>query len=192
MDPRRRLPPHERRAIVLEAAAKLFAERGYAGTRLDDVAAAAHVTKPVLYRHFASKKALYLALLEEHRAQLGRFVAGGEDQSLDARLRAILETWFAYVEARPHAWKMIFRDSGGDAEVQAVRTGVQESARAVLVAFLKAQPEIDAPPEQIEPLAELLRTGMAGLALWWIDHPDVEREVVVDATARLVGGLLRP
>jgi AcrR family transcriptional regulator len=185
MEPRRRLPPGERRAIVLDAAAPLFAARGYEGTRLDDIAAAAQVTKPILYRHFDSKKALYLALLEQHRAQLGRF-AGGSD------LHGNLDTWFAYVEARPHAWKMLFRDSGGDAEVRAVRTSVQDSARAVLVAFLKAQPQLGAPAEQIEPLAELLRTGMAGLALWWIDHPEVERAVVVHATARLVGGLLRP
>ena len=39
MVPRRRLPPGERRAIVLDAAAPLFAARGYEGTRLDDVAA---------------------------------------------------------------------------------------------------------------------------------------------------------
>ena len=42
---------------MLRAADGLFAERGYAGTRLDDVAAAAGVTKPIVYRHFESKKA---------------------------------------------------------------------------------------------------------------------------------------
>src|SRR4029450_668858 len=103
-----RLPRDERRRVIEGGAARLFAERGYAGTRLDDIAAAAHVTKPILYRHFDSKKALYLAVLEEHRAQLRRFVEGSQD------LRGILETWFAYVEARPHAWRMLFRDSGGD------------------------------------------------------------------------------
>ena len=36
------------------------------------------------------------------------------------------------------------------------------------------------PPEQVEPTAELLRTGLAGLALWWIDHPDVPKPVVVE------------
>src|SRR5262249_32044482 len=71
---RRRLPAAARRALIEAAAARLFAERGYAATRLDDVAAAANVTKPVLYRHFETKKALYLALLERHRAQLPRFV----------------------------------------------------------------------------------------------------------------------
>ncbi|HET8950596.1 MAG TPA: helix-turn-helix domain-containing protein, partial [Solirubrobacteraceae bacterium] len=72
-EPRRRLAPEQRRALIVEAAGRLFGEHGYDGTRLDDVARAAGVTKPVLYRHFADKTALYLALLERHRADLGSF-----------------------------------------------------------------------------------------------------------------------
>src|SRR4051795_8352795 len=71
---RRRLPVAERRELITEAAGRLFGERGYAGTRLEDIAAAAGVTKPVVYRHFDSKKSLYLALLERHRADLGGFL----------------------------------------------------------------------------------------------------------------------
>ena len=73
MSPRRRLAPEQRRRLIVEAAGRLFGERGYDGTRLDAVAAAAGVTKPVLYRHFADKTALYLALLERHREDLGSF-----------------------------------------------------------------------------------------------------------------------
>jgi AcrR family transcriptional regulator len=186
------MAPDERRTLIETVAAGLFAEHGYAGTRLEDIAAAAGVTKPVLYRHFVSKKALYIALLERHRAQLVRFVASDEGQPSKERMRSILEVWFAYVEAGPHAWRMIFRDSTGDEEIRALRASVQDSARAVLVAFLAARADERVPREEIEPLAELLRTGMAGLALWWIDHPEVEREVLVDATARLVDGLLGP
>jgi AcrR family transcriptional regulator len=74
-NPTRRLPPGERRALIVDAAGRLFGERGYEGTRLEDVAAAAGVTKPILYRHFADKAALYLALLERHRDDLGSFAA---------------------------------------------------------------------------------------------------------------------
>ena len=63
---RRRLAPEQRRELILEAAGRRFGARGYDGTRLDEVAAAAGVTKPVLYRHFADKNALYLALLDRH------------------------------------------------------------------------------------------------------------------------------
>jgi len=52
---RRRLPPDQRRALIEDAAARLFAERGYAATKREDIAAAAGVTKPILYRHFDNK-----------------------------------------------------------------------------------------------------------------------------------------
>ena len=65
--PKRRLPGAERRELILESAGRQFGERGYAHTSLDEIAAAAGVTKPILYRHFESKKACYLALLERHR-----------------------------------------------------------------------------------------------------------------------------
>jgi AcrR family transcriptional regulator len=190
---RKRLPPDERRALIEDVAAKLFAERGYAATRLEEIAAAANVTKPVLYRHFDSKKALYLALLAKHIEQLPRFVdpAVGSEP-LAARLPAILDGWFAYVQERPHAWKMIFRDTTGGEEIQAVRRRAQESARVVLADLLRAQPELSIPEEEVEPTAELLRTAMAGLALWWLDHPDVPREVLVDLVTRTFRGLLQP
>jgi len=189
---RRRLPTDERRALIEDAAARLFAERGYAATRLDEVAAAAHVTKPVLYRHFDSKQALYLALLAKHREQLPRFVQpAATNEPLAERLPAILDGWFAYVQERPYAWKMIFRDTTGDSEIQTVRRAVQERARVVLVELLQAQPELSIRAQELEPMAELLRTAMAGLALWWLDHPDVPRSVLVELVTRATRGLLQ-
>jgi len=41
------------------------------------------------------------------------------------------------------------------------------------------------PLEQVEPTAELLTSGLAGLALWWIDHPQVSKAVVSDVVARV-------
>lgn len=181
---RTRLPAPERRALIERAAAELFAERGYEGTRLEDVAAAAHVTKPVLYRHFASKSDLYVALLERHRRDLPTFMEPGGD------LAEALHRWFAYVEERPFTWKMIFRDSGGDATVQAARDAVRADARAVMSAIVAATGAV--PAEQVDALAELVREGMAHLALWWMDHPEVSREIVVAATLKLLGSGLTP
>ncbi len=59
-----RLPAEERRAALLETACRLFSEGSYRGTTTADLAREAGVTEPVLYRHFASKRDLYLACLD--------------------------------------------------------------------------------------------------------------------------------
>jgi AcrR family transcriptional regulator len=183
---RRRLAPAERRALIVEAAGRLFGEHGYDGTRLDDVAAAAGVTKPVLYRHFDGKTALYLALLERHRADLGTFAdaipAAGR---LEQRLRAVLGVWLDYVETHAYAWRMLFRDTGGGPEVQAFRLAVHARARATLVELIGALSVTRIPRREREPLAELLSMGMAGLVLWWIEDAAASREAIADALTRV-------
>src|SRR5918994_6993736 len=169
---RKRLPSDERRATIVEAAGRLFGERGYDATRLDDVAAAAGVTKPILYRHFDTKQALYLALLERHRDDLARFAAAVPERgTLEQRLRAVLEVWFAYVEAHTYAWRMLFRDTGGGPEVQAFRLEVHARARAVLVEIIRSMTEAPIPRRELEPVAELMSMGMASVVLWWMETP---------------------
>jgi len=187
----RRLPLGERRASIVEAAGPLFGERGYAATRLEDIATAAGVTKPILYRHFDSKKALYLALLERHREDLGSFAGAiPREGPSKERLRTVLRVWFAYVEAHSYAWKMLFRDTGGGPEVQAFRLEVHDRARAVLVEIIRSLSEVKIPRRELEPLAELMSMGMASLVLWWIDNPGLSRPAIVDAMLRVWAGLL--
>jgi AcrR family transcriptional regulator len=66
-----------RREAILRSAAAAFAEKGYAGTSMDDVAAASGITKLIVYRHFSSKEELYDAVLEGV-SERGRemFIAG--------------------------------------------------------------------------------------------------------------------
>lgn len=188
---RKRLAVKERRALIVEAAGRLFGERGYQGTRLDEVAAAAGVTKPILYRHFDSKKELYLALLERHQEDLGSFaqLIPPEGPSED-RLRTVLEFWFAYVQTHSYAWKMLFRDTGGGPEIQAFRLEVHAQARAVLVTLIRSLSEVSIPRRELDPLAELMSMGMASLALRWIDDPRVSRQAIVDAMTRVWAGIL--
>ena len=68
--PRRRLGPAARRAQVLAAATVVFADRGFTSTSIAAVAGAAGVTPRILYRHFASKDALYRAVLDRSLARL--------------------------------------------------------------------------------------------------------------------------
>jgi AcrR family transcriptional regulator len=191
VEERRRLPLAERRELITEAAGRLFGERGYDGTRLDDIAAAAGVTKPVLYRHFDSKRDLYLALLARHRDDLPTFVGVMPDGgTLGERLRAVLEDWLEYVETHSYAWQMLFRDTGGGPDVRAFRREVHARAREVLAGIIRALADARIPPEEIEPLAELMSMGMAALVLWWMDNPGTSRATLVDAMTRVWTGLL--
>jgi AcrR family transcriptional regulator len=192
LEERRRLPVAERRELIIDAAGRLFGEGGYDGTRLDDIAAAAGVTKPVLYRHFDSKRDLYLALLARHRDDLPTFTGAMPAKgSLAERLRAVLESWLEYVEMRAYAWKMLFRDTGGGEEVQAFRSEVHARAREVLAGVIRSLGAPDIPPRELEPLAELMSMGMASLVLWWMENPGTPREALVDAMARVWLGVLR-
>src|ERR1700734_1605545 len=60
----RRLTAEQRRHQLFAVALELFAQRGYRATTMDDIAEAAGVTKPLLYQHFSSKRALYLELVD--------------------------------------------------------------------------------------------------------------------------------
>lgn len=60
-----RLPAAERRSQLLGVAAKIFAERGYSRATTAELARAAGVTEPIIYRHFSSKKDMFIALIEQ-------------------------------------------------------------------------------------------------------------------------------
>jgi AcrR family transcriptional regulator len=189
---RRRLPKPERRRVIEDAASQLFAEHGYAETKLDDIAAAAGVTKQLLYQHFGSKKQLHLALLAKHRDQLLGGLAGGMSSPgpLVERIERTTDQWFAYVEQNPYASAMLFRDTTGDPVVQAFYRELQASARAANVALLLAEPDLDIRRDRVEPLAEFIRSAVVGLALWWAEHPEVPRSTVVEvAVNALTKGL---
>lgn len=172
--------------MIAAAAGRLFGERGFAATRLEDIAAAAGVTKPILYRHFGSKQDLYLALLRRHRDDLRGFTELiPAEGTLEQRLRPVLETWIDYVEERSYGWRMLFRDPGGGPQIAAFRAEVHALARSVLADAIGELTNGAIGREERESLSELLSMGMAGLVLWWIEDAAVSREAVIDAMARV-------
>jgi AcrR family transcriptional regulator len=185
-----RLPAAERRELILRAAMNRFGATGYDATRLDDIAADAGVTKPILYRHFGSKKGLYLAVLARHREDLPTFLADlPADLPFDELVRTVLDGWLAYAHENQRRWRMLFRDHGGDDDIRRARAEVHERAREVLAAFLAAHPAFAIPADEVEPTAELLSHGLAAMVLWWGDHPKVPRTTLVDVATRAITGL---
>lgn len=176
-----RLPAPERRRLIEAAASEVFAERGYAGTSLDEVARRAGVTKPIIYRHFGSKKELHLALLARHRDELIGGYAGGlvGEGGLEQRMRATIDSWFRYVEEHPYAWRMLFRDTTGDPEIQEFHRGMQATARAATRGLLEGELRLGLQRRLLDPLAEMIRAATVGVALWWAENPELERDDVV-------------
>lgn len=194
LSPARRLTASERRPLIESAATRLFAERGFAATTVEDIVRAAGVTKPMLYRHFESKQELAVALLERCRdelvaAPLARFTPGAQDPR--AQLAAMIDAWLEHVERHPHETRLLFTPIGGDPELERVQRELHARQRATQVALLREfVPGLE--DAEAEALGEAIRSGLAGVALLWLDHPDVPRDVPARALLRLTQGILVP
>jgi AcrR family transcriptional regulator len=186
-----RLAAPERRALIEQAAARLFAERGFAATTMDEIAAAAGVSKPMVYRHFESKRALFASLIEHRRdelaaAPLDRFLHLGGD--VRDRLEAMTDAWFEHVERHPHSSRMLFEDVSGDDQLVRLQHELRARQRAADVALMRElAPHL--PEAELEPLGEVIRASLTGLALWWLERPEVPRAVPVAAMLRVTAAL---
>ncbi len=131
---RKRLSASRRRILIMEAAARLFAERGYSGASMTDIAAAAGIAPSVIYDHFASKRDLHLELLSQHAHALIEATTLDTEGSGEALVRRSTEAFFGFVEQHPYAWRMLFRDPPADDEIAAVHARIHRhgSHRIVL------------------------------------------------------------
>lgn len=189
--PQRRLPRAERRESIIDAAEELFAEGGYAGTRWEDVAAASEVSKQLLQRHFATKRDLLLAVLVRHRdGLLGRLAAPGGAENLEQRLRLRLDRWFSYVEDHPAAARLLFSDVSGDPEIATFYTEMRGAARTAVADLLRAEHGLAVPEARLTPVAEMLRSGTVGLAVWWSENRVLPRDQIVEIAVEVWTGRL--
>ena len=108
-----RLPADERRQQLLAVACDLFARSGFHDTSMDDIAESAGVTKPVLYQHFPSKRALYAELLEDTgRRLLDRLAdATGRVTSGRARVEAGFRAYFEFAVGDRSSFRLLFGTS---------------------------------------------------------------------------------
>ena len=92
---RLRMTGPQRREQLLEVGRKLFADKGFEGTSVEEIAARAEVSKPVVYEHFGGKEGLYAVVVDREVRQLlamvqGALTAGGPRRGVQARgLRAL-------------------------------------------------------------------------------------------------------
>src|SRR5260221_11934388 len=116
---RTRMRGEERREFILNRAKAVFARSGYADASTGELARESEVTEPMLYKHFGSKKGLFLAVLQEFGTQFldllqERISRRAEQDVLDA-LAHVVDDYRATIKADPETQRILFQavtDSG--------------------------------------------------------------------------------
>jgi len=182
---RTKVPRAVREPQMLDAAVAVFAERGYHGASMDEIAAGAGVTKPMVYSYFGSKEDLYLACIDHAGTRLMEAVdeAGTEERDPERQLWLRLLAFFRFVGEHRHEWRVLGREAaatGGPASEQVAR------ARRRVVQLVGRQIELNARARGAEVVPggepEILAQAMVGagesLADWWLDHPEETAEAM--------------
>lgn len=187
------MPAPQRREQILAAATALFTEQGFHQTAIDQVAAAAGVSKALVYEHFESKSQLQETVLRKLTTDLFAQIADAvsevdidpETGSHD-RLRAGVDAYFRFIEAERATWHMLFRESIGR-EASQVLLAVEPAFVAGIAQVLSEAPEAEPLRGDVEGAvrlragAQMLTGSMHWLGNWWIDNMDlVQRERIVD------------
>jgi AcrR family transcriptional regulator len=185
---KRRLTAEERRTAILDSALAVFSERGYHSASIDDIATEAGVSKALIYEHFASKQELHADLIARNARELTQRVAGAlsgvEVESTSERLATGLEAFFAFVEERRDAWRMLFRDAA-DPESSAVLDRMVQQVTAEVTVLISQDPgarELARVGDErsLRLLAEMLVGGAQSMANWWTEHPEASRAQLVE------------
>lgn len=180
--PNGRVPRALREEQLLDTALSLFAASGYEATSIVDIAAAASVTRPVVYRHFGSKDGIYLACLRRARAELDERLATAVAPETDPerQLRAGIDAYFAFVEERDREWDVLF--GGGmptDGPAAEGANELRHRTSALLAGLLRAAaPDVD--PQRLDVFGSALNGMGVELARWWRRHPEITRAQMVD------------
>jgi AcrR family transcriptional regulator len=192
--PHGRVPRALRRRQVLAVAERLFVERGYAATAMDDVAAGAGVSKPIVYELVGSKEKVFEACMERAADALAASVAGavGDAGSDDeARLRAGALAWFEFIGERRGLWDALLAsdDAPASAAIAAVRARQDDFVAAQLAASARADGH-DVDVELVAAVATAMNGAFEALGRWWSDHPTRTATELADLyTALLQPGL---
>ncbi len=126
-----RLPADERRQQLLAVACDLFARTGFHDTAMDDIAEAAGVTKPVLYQHFPSKRALYAELLDDTGRRLLDRLAEATSRATSGRERveAGFRAYFQFAVGDRSSFRLLFGTSiRSDPEFARTVDGILQAA----------------------------------------------------------------
>jgi AcrR family transcriptional regulator len=171
---RTRMARAEREQQVLDLAHARFAAHGYAAVTMEDLAAAAGVTKPLLYAYFGNTERLYIACMERAGdAMLATVLRAVEPAASPAdALRLGVRAFFSFVEQDRDAWRVLFDETLPTGGEIAQRVGEHRERLVELVAATNLN---RLPPRwraahatEIEALSHALLGAAEALAHWWL------------------------
>ena len=164
---------------MLDVAGETFASVGFHRASMDEIAAAAGISKPMLYNYFGSKEGLYAAYIERAGSELVQIIvdAGDPEAAPEERLYAGILAFLTYVDEHRVGWRVLYREAstqGGPvaAEVVALRERI---ARLL------------AGPLASEAFAHAFVGAGESLANWWLEHPEEPKQEIARQLLSIAG-----
>lgn len=178
----RKVPREQRMSQILEVAGTVFSQRGFHATSMEEIAEGAGVTKPLLYRYFGSKDALYLATI----TQVGNHLMEGLSLLMKTpdpkeRLRQITYSFLVFVERHREGWSVLYNEAlstvGPVGEKVAFfrNSFINATAKTIDQNIHKQGLPTEAPTPTIKAigLAHIMVGAVEAGARWWIQNPDM-------------------
>jgi AcrR family transcriptional regulator len=190
MSSRQRLHPADRRAQLLAVGAELFAAQPYEEVLMEDVAGKAGVSRALLYRHFASKQALFAAIYEQAAARLLEQTRFDPADTLVEQLIEGIDAHLDYFIANRHAVLAANRMLVGDPVVQTIMSNELDELRSRL---LKVLPLADEAARGA--VSEVLKSWLVFvrvLCIDWLTRETCSRTELRDVCIGAVLGAIRP
>jgi AcrR family transcriptional regulator len=180
-----RVPRAVRERQILSMAEELFAERGYEGASMDELARRTGVSKPVIYGLGGNKEALFRRCFErsgdELNARMAEAVANSHG-GLAGEIRATARAFYEFIEEHSSAWAMLFSlDTGGrtEASVAAIRRR-QAQFTAGRIIRRAADRGIELDSVRADAIASLVNSSYETLAHWRRDQPRRSTDELVE------------
>ncbi|GHF00792.1 MULTISPECIES: TetR/AcrR family transcriptional regulator [Amycolatopsis] len=169
----------ERRQQLLDVARKLFAEKGFDGTSIEEIAHRANVSKPVVYEHFGGKEGIYAVVVDrETQSLLDRMVSTLHGGHPRAMLEQAASALLAYVEESHDGFRILVRDSPVASASGTFSTLLNDIAMQV-EHILAQQFDARGYDDKLAPLYAQALVGMVALTgQWWLDARRPKRDEV--------------
>jgi AcrR family transcriptional regulator len=182
---RLRMTGKQRREQLLDVGRKLFADKGFEGTSVEEIAAHAEVSKPVVYEHFGGKEGLYAVVVDREIRTLLDSITGALMSDGSSRLlleRAALGL-LDYVESSADGFRILVRDSPVAQSTGTFASLISDVASQVEHILADAFKRNGLDPKNAPMYAQMLVGMVALTGQWWLDSRKPKK---ADVAAHLV------